>query len=443
MLEKIENIIKDIVSTLQNAKLYSVEHARFKKYVDKTYEDLSDILKEKDELVLGIVGQELAYEKEIFFDLSRSLKPTIDYLKERGIEKIIFYRNLQKEELTRLFMLLGMRKDEIKNEPQEYLSVAGVRNIFVGKLQGVHASKDPAQDSSGMLYDTSLTQLSSSLDAVLNNDPIDYLSLRFSICNIMDSMINRYKEFLKLSTMKRFDVGTFTHTLNVAILSMYFSHKLGFEREEVLDIGTAAIFHDIGKLYISRRIIQKPERLTDKEFERVKSHVILGAEILMKYVDTLGTLPVVVCFEHHLKYDTKGYPRLSFFQKPHLASLIVSICDVYDALSQKRSYKNDYPPDMIYKIMVKDKEKAFEPELLDKFFNIMGVWPVGTVVVLSDSRIAVVREQNENSIFSPKVEVILPEDKKEAVDLKETAETLKIVRYINLFKEGKEYLHLI
>ena len=108
---------------------------------------------------------------------------------------------------------------------------------------------------------------------------------------------------------------------------------------------------------------------------------------------------------------------------------------MYDALSQRRSYKNDYPPNMIYDLMMREKGRAFEPQLLDKLFKIIGVWPVGTIVRLSDGRIAVVREENEDDIFSPKVEVISPLDKKETIDLKKEEAKIKIERSLNPLSE--------
>jgi HD-GYP domain-containing protein (c-di-GMP phosphodiesterase class II) len=229
----------------------------------------------------------------------------------------------------------------------------------------------------------------------------------------------------------------------VAILAMHFSSKMGFIKDDVLDIGIASLFHDIGKMYISRQLIRKADKLTEEEFARIRSHTIIGAELLLKYVDTLGVLPVVVAFEHHIKYNLKGYPKLSFPRKPHTASMIVSICDVYDALSERRGYKIDYSPDFVYNLMIKDKGESFEPRLLDRFFKIMGVWPIGSLVCLSDGRIAVVRDENEDNIFSPKVEVIDPPEKKEFLNLKDTQHSLKVQRYLNPWKEGKQYLGLI
>jgi HD-GYP domain-containing protein (c-di-GMP phosphodiesterase class II) len=224
---------------------------------------------------------------------------------------------------------------------------------------------------------------------------------------------------------------------------MYFSAKLGLGKEEVREIGIAALFHDIGKLYISRRTLKKTEKLTDYDFEEIKSHTVIGAELLLGYLDSLGVLPVVVCFEHHLKYNLSGYPKSPLIQKPHLASLIVSICDVYDALSQRRGYKLDYSPELIYNLMTRERGTSFEPMLLDKFFKIMGVWPVGSIVALSDARVAVVRDENEEDIFSPKVEVIHPAEKREVLDLREKKGTIKIDRFLNPWKEGKDFLKLL
>jgi hypothetical protein len=128
-------------------------------------------------------------------------------------------------------------------------------------------------------------------------------------------------------------------------------------------------------------------------------------------------------------------------RKQHIVSRIVSICDVYDALSQRRGYKQDYSPDVVYNIMNKDRGSAFDPALLDKFFQFMGLWPIGSVVALNDGSIALVREENESDIRRPKVEIVWPVDKKRLVDLPEER-SLNIERYLNPWKEGKEYLEL-
>ncbi len=451
MFDRIENSFKDLLASLQTLKFYGPQHPIFKKSVDKAYQSLQEALETREELVIGIVGEELAFEKEILFDLSKSVRPTIIYLKDRGIEKIVFYRGVQKEELEKFITFLAMPKDEIKKEVQDYLSLMGIKNIAAGKLK--ISTADSTSASSGIpkqflvnpkaLYENSLKKVSDSLVGVLNAQEVEASVLKLSIHNIMENLGTRYQEFLKLTTLKRYSLETYVHLLNVSILAMYFSSKIGFNKDDVLDIGIAALFHDTGKLYISRKVLGKAGKLTEEEFSQIKSHTVLGAEILLKYVDSFGILPVVVSFEHHLKFDMTGYPKIPSLQKPHIASLVVSICDVYDALFQRRGYKLDYSPDMIYNVMIKEKGTTFEPVLLDKFFKLMGVWPVGSIVSLSNESVAVVRDEHEDDISSPKVEVIYPPDKKEIIDLKETKDGIKIERFLNPWKEGKNFLHLI
>jgi putative nucleotidyltransferase with HDIG domain len=445
-MEKIENSFKELLASLQTAKLYGPTHPITKTSVEKAYLSLRDVLAEKAELVLGIIGDELAFEKEIFFDLSKFLRQMILYLKDRGIERIAFNRGLELEELYKFIEFLTLSKEETKGDPQELLKASGVRNIFIGKVK---ASSVSGSDSGVKvpdltnLYQASLDKISPSLTKIMESEAVDGAGLKLAIDNIASNLGSYFEQLFKLATLKRYDTGTFTHLLNVSILSMHFSSKLGFSKDVVMDIGLSALFHDIGKLHISRKTIRKPGQLSAQEFSQMESHTVLGAKLLMQYVDTIGIMPVVICYEHHLRYDLSGYPRMPLKTKQHMASSIVSICDVYDALSQRRSYKTDYPPDMIHSLMMRGSGTTFDPELLSAFFKILGVWPIGSIVALSDQRVAVVVEENTDNMFLPRVKIIAPEHTGQVVDLKEVKDSIKIERYLSPWSEGKEFLHLI
>ena len=442
MFSKVETAFQGLLNCLQTVKMYGPTHPMFQKSLDSVSAAFEGALADRREIVIGIIGDELAFEKEILFDLGKLLRPVILYLKERNIERLGFLSGLSKDELLVFVNLLARPKEDFKGEPQEMLEAAGIRHINIGRLRvAEEKGKDSFSSAQHSLYDSSADKVSQALNGVLNSEKIDHLALKFSLNNILESLTTQRQELLKLATLRRYDVETYVHMLNVSILSMFFSSRLGFDKSDVLNIGVAAMFHDIGKLSISRKLLHKAEKLSEEEFRRIKSHTLLGSEIMLKYVDSLGILPVVVAFEHHLKYDSSGYPRLPLLRKQHIASSIVSICDVYDALSQRRGYKQDYSPDIVYNIMNKDRGSSFDPELLDKFFKFIGFWPIGAVVALNDGSIALVREENEADIRRPIIEIVSPVEKRRTADLIKDS-SLNIERYLNPWKEGKEYLAL-
>lgn len=447
MTQGIEQYIKKMIICLQVAKIYTSAHPKFTQGLDAAYESLGDVLREKPEFTIGIIGDELAYEREIFFDLSQKIKAAINVLKKKGIERITFVKGIDKEELSKFIEYLAIPETEQPQDPQKYITAIGIRNITVGRIKSsddadkATINEKKPQDGEDY-YRESLKTIETSIEDVLGGKGVDGVDFRFNVIGVMENLMKRHNEFLRLAAVKRYDSTTFLHLLNVSILSMYFSWKLGFSKEDFLDIATAAIFHDVGKIFISRKIIQKPDKLSEEEFDIVRSHSALGAQILLKYSQTLGAIVPLVAFEHHLGYDGKGYPKVAYEQKPNVASLIVSICDVYDALTQRRSYKREYSPALIYEIMMKSKGELFHPELLDSFFKILGVWPYGTLILLSDDSVAVVRDQNANDIFNPIVEVVFPQEKKSHINLSASRD-IKIKRFLNPASDGEQYVRLI
>jgi len=444
-IEKIKIFLKNFFSSWQVAKMYEITHPLFIDSIDKAYTGLREVFANESQLTVGIFGDELVSENHVFFELSKQSKSAISQLKDAEIEKISFSSMVEKEELVNFVAsLINFQKEKVTFP--EMLISQGVRNISVG---GIGAGSDKNLPEKGTKGDkSSLAQYNNCLDAfprvldsLFDQGTVDLLNLNLITNSITASLLSSYNIFLQLSLTKKHDVSTFGHLINVSILSVSFASKLGLKKEDCLAIGIAALFHDIGKLYITRRIIQKPGQLDKDEFFKIKSHTVLGAELLLKHTKALTYLPVVVSFEHHLGYNLGGYPKVSSSYKPHLASLIVSICDVYDALTQRRSYKRDYPPDMIYRIMIKDRGSKFSPELLDIFFRTMGVWPCGTIVELDDGKIAIVRRQTDD-IFNPLVEVI-SEKEKLKLDLSQAKKDFSIRRSLNPLSEGKKYLNFL
>ncbi|MBD3414395.1 MAG: HD domain-containing protein [Candidatus Aminicenantes bacterium] len=449
MIEKVKKALLDLTSAVQARKLYSKDHPKYNEIIDKAYAEIKDILTTQKEFIVGIINEELAWENEILFDVSRKIKSLLLYFRDKNIEKIQFSLPLEKWELEKFITYLSVSQKEEAGNIQEYLKRNQVINIDAGKIRAAadqktgirpHTSEgDPFKNT----FQNSADLIKETVNQILSQEDIDYLDLRFNILTLIEYYTGNHNELMDLISVKKKDLLTFIHMLNTSILSMFFASQLGLSSDRVIDIGISALFHDIGKIAQSKGILKKKGKLSDKEFTKMKDHSVVGSRILLQYKKNLGILPSVVAFEHHLKYDNGGYPKLKYPMEPHLASQIIFLCDVYDALYQKRAYKKHFPPMKIFEIMTKEKNRMFDPELVDRFFEIMGVWPLGTLVQLNDRRVGYVKKINRNDKYRPVIKVISPQSRSGQLDLSKEDQTTKIIKSLDPLKEGKKYADLM
>ncbi len=196
--------------------------------------------------------------------------------------------------------------------------------------------------------------------------------------------------FLLLKSLREYDDYTFDHSINVAIISAAIARRIGYSDEETGRIGTAAIMHDIGKLYVPREIIHKDSRLSPTEWQKVKRHPVDGERILRE--EGVDVLARRVAYEHHMRFDMKGYPMPKPGEKCLEASSIVRIADTYDALTTRRPYRRQISPFEALKLMEKGRGKEFHPRYFDVFLGVMGNVPIGSVLVLETGERVVVVE---------------------------------------------------
>jgi HD-GYP domain-containing protein (c-di-GMP phosphodiesterase class II) len=249
MINKHKKAVVHLFSAIQAGKLYSRNHPVFHEAIEKSNKSLQEALESKTELIIGMVDEELACEEEIYFDLSRRLKSSILYLLERNIEKIYIHKAFSPDELSEFVSLLStLTKDQLQKDSQKVLALHGIRNIKTGKFKDDSLFQIRGTDdwkALKKLYDTSIDTYVSSIERVLNLEVIDYIDLRFNLLNVMENFMGRHQEIMSLLQIKSKDLLTFVHLLNVSILAMHLSSKLGFSKDEVLDVGVAALFHDV------------------------------------------------------------------------------------------------------------------------------------------------------------------------------------------------------
>jgi HD-GYP domain-containing protein (c-di-GMP phosphodiesterase class II) len=197
-----------------------------------------------------------------------------------------------------------------------------------------------------------------------------------------------------LSTIRKHDDYTYTHSVNVGILSMCLGIEIDIPRRIVEDIGICGLFHDLGKVDIPLSILNKPGRLNKAEMTEIQQHTIHSVQqILQLRASRQAKMRVLVPpFEHHLKYDGSGYPQLPVGRRPSLISRILTIADVFDALTAPRIYRPEaFSPDVALGWMLEKAGTDFDPILLKAFCNMLGTYPVGTLLELESGALALVK----------------------------------------------------
>ena len=191
---------------------------------------------------------------------------------------------------------------------------------------------------------------------------------------------------LALTALKNYDNYTFTHMVNVSILTMGQARGLGIEGAALRELGLAALMHDIGKVKTPPEILNKPEKLTDKEFDILKRHTVDGAEILRTTPEVPALAPVVA-FEHHLRADGTGYPSGVSRPQLNVATMLCGIADVYDAMRSQRVYQQAFPTDRILAVLQRNDGTQFDQNLVRRFVQLVGIYPAGNLVRLDTGEI--------------------------------------------------------
>jgi HD-GYP domain-containing protein (c-di-GMP phosphodiesterase class II) len=231
--------------------------------------------------------------------------------------------------------------------------------------------------------------------------------------NMVDLMMDEEFTFLGLTTLKAHDNYTFYHSVNVCIYSLALAKRTGMTRNQLAEVGVAALFHDLGKSKIPLAILRKTSAFTPEEWDVMRTHPEMGVKELvrMRGLSSLAFKSMMACFEHHLNYNESpgGYPRLTQPYRPHVIGRIVAIADCFDAMTTKRVYvKKATPRDKALSYMMSQAGTKFDPVLLRLFANMIGVFPVGTAVRLASGRLGVVTATPEdpNLCHRPRVLVI-------------------------------------
>ena len=230
------------------------------------------------------------------------------------------------------------------------------------------------------------------------------------VAELANNIVENLDASLWLTQLKSRDEYTAIHSLNVCVLSLTFGRALGLSVEELNELGLGALLHDIGKMRVPLKVLNKPGKLTRDEFEIMKSHPGMGYE-LIRHDENLSHEVLTIVRSHHERLDGQGYPdnltdkNISYFTK------IVSITDVYDAVTSDRVYHDGMTPHDALQKLYEWMPSNYDADLIQEFIRTIGIYPVGSVVELLTGHIGVVVKLNQSHRLKPVVMTILDRDK--------------------------------
>lgn len=242
-----------------------------------------------------------------------------------------------------------------------------------------------------------------------------------AVQGIVDAVMTDSTSILGLTTLREFDDYTFVHSVNVCILAIALGRRLQLNKIQLLDLGLAALMHDIGKSRIPVDTLNKREALTPEEFAVLQSHTELGVLALcgMHGSASRSWRAMTTAYEHHMRIDLTGYPKVHRPRQQSLFSKIVAIVDGFDAATSTRVYKLDpWSPADVVRGMRDNPRLGLDPVLVKAFINLTGIYPVGTVVTLDTYEVAIVHARNEDdqALSRPIVQVLFDDRGNRTVD---------------------------
>jgi HD-GYP domain-containing protein (c-di-GMP phosphodiesterase class II) len=371
---EINDVVANLSGAITSMRLYPDDHPQVQKYLETAHFELTKYLLDKDESTILLVNDRVVCDQKPLPDMGPHAVQFIRTLRDGAIERVTFVSGVTKEDLRSFLReLIGTVHGSVHSRDHIRLGKLDIRVDF-GDVAALEASLTEEQQEKiaalNTLCQARLEDIKEIYAKIARQQAFNTKGLGEVVGTFVRAFAYGVSPIRMLASLKSADEYTFTHVVNVCILTMSQAESLGFRGDKLYEIGMASALHDAGKLLIPEEILSKPGALTPEERKIMQSHTIRGA----RYILGLGGVPrlsVLAALEHHLGFDGSGYPLIGATWRPNLVSQMLAISDVFDAMRSRRCYKEPAPMEKIIGVLDKEKGTSFNPFLVENFLKLI------------------------------------------------------------------------
>ncbi len=390
-----------VYAALRSLKLYPVENATVQKALEDLDATARALLAIENDLEVRLAGDFIfvnATRLRLELDNYASFSHILVVLRAFEIGALRIHGSDRREWQILLSLLLSLSErgepDERFDELAGRLQVGGVTNLEIERASHhEHAESEQAKEAAKRVYSQGVAVTKEVITSVRMGRATSVKRVKRAVQLIVDQVLNNETSVVGLTTIRDYDEYTFTHSVNVCIFSVALGKKLGLSRLQLYDLGMTALLHDVGKARIPVDILNKTTGLDEREWRTMQAHPWLGALTLfvMRTYDETPYRAILTAHEHHMKTDFTGYPRTVRPRELGIFSRIVSVADGFDAATTRRSYQTTpIEPDQVLREMWQNPKRGYDSILVKALINLIGIYPVGTTVILDTFEVAIV-----------------------------------------------------
>jgi putative nucleotidyltransferase with HDIG domain len=398
------DIVQRLSGALRAASLYSSTHPSVGEHVRALLDAVQRLHTVEASVLIGFIGGEVIADDTPLLAVTAYRTELIRYMQALGINRVLIDRGVTLDELHEFVRAASQPAPSALRAGAD--AQGGDSDVDFLRLAHLRAGRIPVDTTSGnwgssavtmkQVYSGSIEAARMVWESTRTEGAPDAPAAHEAVEHLAAAVDSSRTTMIGLTGMKAHDEYTFTHMVNVSILTMAQARTLGIEGRALRALGLAALLHDVGKVRTPLEILNKPGALTPAERAIMRRHPVDGAAILRGSRD-IPRLAAIVAFEHHLRADGQGYPDGVRRVPINAGTVLCSIADAYDAMRSTRVYQPPTPAHRIMEIMLHNNGTQFDPDLVRRFIGLMGVYPPGTVVRLTTGEVGVVLDSGSDA----------------------------------------------